>query len=159
MIVWEMFSRHIPFENLRWTAEICTQLEQGHSPAFESAWHAPPMIQELVAQCCHVRPSARPSFVEVRTLLFQAAESIPALHDFVMSKWKEHDDMRSSGNELSARVQLLDQNMKKLQEEKVQATAQIKALQERLGHIDAQMADIETIRQRLVPSSSSDKRS
>jgi len=153
MILWEMFSKRIPFENLRWTAEICSHLEEGQGPTFDPAWRAPLGLVELVGQCCSLRAPSRPGFREVLRSLLGVAEGVPALHPFVMSKWKEHDDSRGSGNELSNRVYLLDQNMLKLREERERIHSQIVALQEQLGEIDTQMNDVEAIRKQVISSS------
>eukprot|EP01098_Paradermamoeba_levis_P008906 TRINITY_DN3677_c0_g2_i1.p1 TRINITY_DN3677_c0_g2~~TRINITY_DN3677_c0_g2_i1.p1 ORF type:complete len:359 (+),score=58.10 TRINITY_DN3677_c0_g2_i1:467-1543(+) len=68
LIMWEMFSRKIPFSELRWTSDAQDKIAAGERPEFFPD-HAPPPMIDLIRRCWDAVPSNRPSFPEIHQQL------------------------------------------------------------------------------------------
>lgn len=97
-VIWEMYSKTIPFPEKTFSADIVEAVTMGQRPAIKAEWNVPDELLELVALCWKHTPEKRPSFSTIVEKLLVIADGYSLLKPFV-ARYREE---RQGGVNVSA---------------------------------------------------------
>ena len=149
-----MYSHQLPFQELRFTAEIADALADGNLPQFNSEWDVPEGLEELALKCMSIEPSERPEFETIMISLIEIAESFSTMNNIVERVRQKYGHRRALTRNTKAallthQLKTINHKIDRLNQREEEALQRLSAVQMELEKIRDTKSDYERNKQSI----------